>query len=64
VGGPFELEDEELVDLGVEGLFETRKLFHCTVEGMKYGTREIVSETTSQGSSCSNLEEAFTNLMP
>jgi hypothetical protein len=63
-GGPVETEDDGLVDSEVDGLVETGTKFDCPVEGLKYGTGEPVSETTSKGSSCNNPEEAFNNLIP
>jgi hypothetical protein len=51
-------------DSNIDGLIETRTKFNYLFKGLKYGIGELVSETTSKGSSCNNLEEEFNNLMP
>jgi hypothetical protein len=48
VGGSVETEDDGLVDSEVDGLVETGTMFDCPIKGLKYGTGELVSETTSK----------------
>jgi hypothetical protein len=50
--------------LEVDGLVEIGKRFDYPTEALKKGTKAPVSETKSNGSSCSNTKEAFNNLTP
>jgi hypothetical protein len=56
--------DDRLVNLEVSGLVETTTKFDLPIEGLKHGIGALVSETTSRGSSCGNIGEAFNHLMP